>query len=164
MLKFRQFRSDDLDLVKVLIDRTIDVSYAADYPERARAFFKAYHSLDNITSDARSGLTLVVEDGSAIVATVTLKGSSVLRMFVLPEHQGRGLGKELMMLLEAGAQRVGQLHLELDSSLGARSFYEQLGFMVVEEAFHDLGEGQQLRYFKMVKRLEDQRRSQATSR
>ena len=58
-----------------------------------------------------------------------------LHIDILPEWQGRGLGRRLMDTERAAlaSRGVAALHLTMvDENLGARSFYDRLGFRLLE--------------------------------
>lgn len=64
------------------------------------------------------------------------RSRNILALAVLPESQGKGLGRILMRAMEANAFRVGyeRMHLSVDTAnLAARSFYERLGYGYVVE-------------------------------
>jgi len=152
-LALRIFREDDLTAICQLVSETIDCSYEGVYPGNAIAFFKDYHSPENILSDARSGLTLVAHLDGELVATGTLLGTNVRRVFVRPDRQGRGIGGILMHRLEEEATSLEILALDLSSSLPAKEFYLALRYEIVSEENTDEGGGETLRYFEMAKRL-----------
>lgn len=153
MFAARLFTEDDLGTVKTLVDRTIDACYTGVYPPAAVAFFKEYHSLECILDDARAGHTLVIEEDGALIATGTLLGTNVRRMFVDPAAQGRGLGHTLLTHLEAHARTLGLTTLDLSSSLPAHSFYLRHGYITDSEECTPLPSGEVLRYYAMRKRL-----------
>ena len=153
MSQTRTFVTADLVAVKALVDRTIDVSYAGVYPPAVITFFKEYHCRECILADAQAGHTLVIEEDGALLATGTLLGTNVRRMFVDPAMQGRGLGFALLTSLEKYACRVGLTALDLSSSLPARDFYLHHGYRIVNEEAILLPNGEQLRFYAMSKAL-----------
>jgi GNAT superfamily N-acetyltransferase len=74
-----------------------------------------------------------VEDG-LVIGFVTVLSDGVLMasvplLEVLPEHQGRGIGRTLM---EVAISKVGELYqLQLCCDDDVRPFYERLGFQRV---------------------------------
>ena len=153
MLVTRAFVEADLDAVKALVDRTIDVSYAGVYPPAVIAFFKEYHSRDCILDDAQAGHTLVVEEDGTLIATGTLLGTNVRRMFVDPAAQGRGLGNMLLSSLEEHARTLGLTTLDLSASLPAHRFYLNRGYNTDSEEAPPLPGGELLHYYAMSKAL-----------
>ena len=65
------------------------------------------------------------------------------KLYVLPEAQGRGLGRVLIEAVEAAAREAGDATLRLDVNRdnGATGFYERVGFTKVGEAVTEIGEG-----------------------
>ena len=148
----RPFAEADLDAVKTLVDHTIDVSYADVYQPTAIAFFKEYHSRECILGDSQAGHTLVIEEG-ALIATGTLLGTNVRRMFVDPTAQGRGLGQALLSSLEEHARGLGLTALDLHSSLPAHRFYLHQGYTTDSDESTPLANGEVLRFYAMSKML-----------
>jgi len=153
MFVTRAFVEGDLAGVKALVDRTIDASYTGTYPPGAIAFFKDYHSLECILNDARAGLTLVVEEDGKLIATGTLLGTNVRRMFVDPAQRGRGLGCALLSSLERHARALGLTALDLSASLPAHGFYLHYGYNTDSEECDVVTGGDMLRYYEMSKKL-----------
>jgi GNAT superfamily N-acetyltransferase len=85
-----------------------------------------------------------------MVGTGTLVDGEIRRVFVDPEHQGRGVGRGLMERLIERARTEGWTVATLDASLVSRSMYEHLGFRFVREGRHDLGAGLSLDYTVMA--------------
>ncbi|MFJ2479824.1 GNAT family N-acetyltransferase [Pseudomonas sp. NPDC087598] len=71
-----------------------------------------------------------------VVATASLDRDVVRSVFVVPTHQGAGLGKMLMDTLESVAIKEGLPRLRVPSSITAESFYASLGFEKVRDEFH----------------------------
>ena len=124
----RAYRPEDLTAVHALICRTIDACYTGAYPPAAVAYFKEYHSLDTITTEAEQGGTVVLQSGDRIVGVGALVGTTVKRVFVDPERQHQGLGRRIMAHLESLARDRGVTTVELDTSLVSKRFYDSLGY------------------------------------
>jgi GNAT superfamily N-acetyltransferase len=151
----REFREPDLQAVKRLVDKTIDISYADAYPEEAIAFFKEYHSEAHILDDAADGYMIVLEVGGETIGTGTLSGTTIGRVFVDPSYQHQGLGKAIMRTLEEKALANDVETLDLSASLVAKPFYDSLGYTTQEERSIPVENDQELRYYAMVKRIGD---------
>ncbi len=149
----RTFQPDDLAEVSALIHRTIDASYAGVYPPLAIAHFHEHHADYTIVAEAESGHIVVVERDGRMVATGTLVGDEVSRVYVEPERQGQGIGTAIMEALEARAREEGLTDVVLYASVVAKPFYDRLGYVVSEEGERDCGQGQMLRWYRMAKRL-----------
>jgi GNAT superfamily N-acetyltransferase len=147
---YREMDKEDVGAVRGLVCRTVDVSYRGAYSPRAIAFFKEYHSPQNIERDAISGTTLVAFRDGVLVGTGTLVDGEIKRVFVDPEHQGRGIGRGLMERLIERARKEGRATATLDASLVSRSMYEHMGFRSIREGRRDLGDNLSLDYTVMA--------------
>lgn len=55
-------------------------------------------------------------------------------LFVLPEHMGRGIGRELVVAIEDAATTAGLTVIDVTANANALGFYEAVGFRVVGTA------------------------------
>lgn len=149
----RQFHKSDLASLHHLIQGTIDISYSGVYPPRAVQFFKEYHSRLKIMERSQIGEIWLIESKGILMATGALVGNEILGVFVKPEDQGQGFGKEIMGELERRAKEKGFSEVVLSVSLPSRKFYEKLGYEVFEKIFFDVGGGQYLEYWPGRKAL-----------
>jgi GNAT superfamily N-acetyltransferase len=147
----RKFREADLCAVKSLIHKTIVACYPGHYGPEAVRFFADYHNEQAILHDAREGDTIVFEKAGRIVGTGTLAGNEIKRVFVDPACQRQGVGRLIMELLEDAAAASGAAAVTLDASLPSRSFYDRLGYTLVEKAWLDVESGGRLAFFRMQK-------------
>ena len=76
--------------------------------------------------DAKSRIFMLVEDEPKGVVSVT--GSLIEDLYVLPEQQGRGYGTKLLRFAAAIADGTPTLWI-LENNAGARRLYERLGFL-----------------------------------
>jgi GNAT superfamily N-acetyltransferase len=60
----------------------------------------------------------------------------VRTVFILPEYQGRGIGRALMARVELAAITANVAILAVPSSVTAEPFYAKLGFRAVRDSYH----------------------------
>lgn len=149
----RLFEHTDIRQLYGLIQETIDVSYPAYYPDRAVQFFRDYHSVENITKRGQLGELIIIEQEDKMVATGSLVENEISGVFVLPDMQRMGLGKQIMLELESRAERNGISEIMLHVSLPSRKFYEMLNYEIGVPDRIDVGDGQRLKYWKGKKRI-----------
>jgi len=150
----REFRTSDLESVKELINRTIDVCYNGFYLREVMDYFGMYNWDGNILKAARDGYIVVVETQGKIVGTGSIIGEVVLRVFVDPGYQRQGLGKMIMNELERQAATNGVKIVQLRALANARKFYESLGYVTVDKGLVKVDNGGCLEYYQMEKGLE----------
>ncbi|MGQ7355874.1 GNAT family N-acetyltransferase [Streptococcus suis] len=85
----------------------------------------------------RSLLILAAFDGDRLVGLLRAVGDGYSIVFiqdilVLPTYQRQGIGRQLLEQTIAYFPGIYQLHLLTDNTEKTRSFYEALGFTVVE--------------------------------
>ncbi|WP_410508798.1 GNAT family N-acetyltransferase [Methanosarcina hadiensis] len=153
-IEMRTAKPEDIKELKTLIYETIDVCYSGAYSCEAIDYFKEYNNTESILNDILKGHLLILTCGEEIIGTGTLLGSNIRRIFVKPEYQSMGLGKRIMHELEKEALGEKIRKMDLHASLTAHSFYKDLGYQVQSEEVVQVKNGQNLRYYIMVKNLE----------
>lgn len=121
--------------VQSITVQTIRAVYPRYYPAGAVEFFIAHHSDERIAADIASGIVYLLVESEMPVGTVTLRGNEICRLFVLPEHQGKGYGRILLDFAEA-AILARHPRIVLDSSLPAKPIYLRRGYVPGE--FHTI--------------------------
>jgi GNAT superfamily N-acetyltransferase len=153
-IEMRAAKPEDIEELKKLVYGTIDVCYSGTYSCEAIDYFKEYNNTESILDDILKGYFLVITCGKEIIGTGTLLGSNIRRIFVKPEYQNIGLGNRIMHELEKEALEEKIRITDLHASLTAHSFYTALGYQVQSEEVVQIKNGQNLRYYIMVKNLE----------
>lgn len=145
----RQAREADADAISDVIVQALRLSNAADYPPQVIERVAANFDAAGVRALMASREVFVALDGARVVATASLAGDVVRSVFVLPELQGRGVGKALMGYVEGVAQAAAVPCLRVPASLTAVPFYKALGYAVVREVV----DGDE-RTFVMVRELQ----------
>ena len=70
----------------------------------------------------------VYEEEGRITAAIALEGDTISGFFVAPDRQRRGIGRQLLELVEDKARQRGLHALRLSASLTAVGFYERFGY------------------------------------
>ena len=130
----RPFRDEQAEEVSALIGRVLLEVNIRDYPREDLAEFAAYYSPQTVRALAEQGRTYVVTEGERAVACgsiVPLEEDGVREIravFVLPEWEGRGIGRTLMAVLEADPLFLSARRVVVSASLTAHPFYARLGY------------------------------------
>jgi N-acetylglutamate synthase-like GNAT family acetyltransferase len=112
-----------------------------------------YHDEQAVRRDARAGCIVVLERAGRTIATGTLVGDEIKRVFVDPMAQRRGAGRRIMRYLEEKARSLGIATVRLDASLPSKAFYDTLGYVTIEKTFLPLENDRRLDFFKMQRSL-----------
>lgn len=98
---------------------------------------------------------LVAEEGSDILGMgiMDFERREINALYVHPKIQGMGVGKLLLMELEAKASESNLDQLILYSTINALEFYIHFGYREGNKTFHDLPNGIRLECIRMHKML-----------
>jgi len=152
-IQVRQAEEEDLPSIYRLVQNVVAISYNGVYPAEAIEAFHNHHSEEQIRIDAANGYTIVAEYNSEIVGTGTLYETSILRVYISPRHQRRGIGRLIVQELEKKALAEKLTALDLGASLISRQFWESLGFVVHREDYVPVRNDRKLHYFWMIKTI-----------
>ena len=152
VMKIEQATELMFSAVKRITHETIDEIYPQYYPAGAVDLFKRYHSDENILSDIKNGYVFLLYVDAEPIATITINGNHILRLFVLSEYQHKGYGNALLDFAE---KKIAESYteVELDASFPAKHIYLKRGYS--EKEYHKLQaeNGDYLCYDVMVKNL-----------
>lgn len=125
--------------MKRISEITISEVYPHYYPDGAVRYFLEHHSEADIISDIKlHRVFLCLDLEQNIVGTVTIKANEICRLFVLPEHQGKGYGTEMLDYAE-NAISYKYSEVMLAASLPAKRLYLKRGYIDTE--FHIIPAG-----------------------
>ena len=148
---YRRAKAEEAEKICSIVQGTKSAIYPHYYTQAVVDFFGRLHSLENITKDIAEGrIDVLLVDGEA-VGTGSRIEDHITRVYVLPEHEGKGYGSIIMDHLEAEIFNEYD-QCDLDASLPATLFYEHRGFKTVEHRKHELGDGEVMIYEIMEKK------------
>ena len=131
----RRFQNSDADEVSKLIIKTLRTTnikdYSAEYIENDVKMFTP----DGVIERAGWTHFYVVCDGCVIVGCGAIgpywdkkDESSLFTIFVLPEYQGRGVGRKIIEALEQDEFFLRSKRIEIPASITALEFYKKMGY------------------------------------
>lgn len=131
----RSFKEEDAAEVARVIAETLRVSNSRDYSKEYIEANISSHSADVLIERAKQGHMYVACDGSRIVGCGAVAGywgsqteSILLTIFVLPEYQGRGIGRRIIETLEQDEYFLRAKRIEIPASITAVEFYRKMGY------------------------------------
>lgn len=124
----RKASAKDLPICSKLICQVIGEIEAKHYSAEVVRGWQDYNSPSNLEKEAASTEYIVYEENDTILGVGAIAGAHIKRVYVLPCHQGRGIGRLLMGRLEEIAKGNGFRDCELYSTVNALDFYKRLGY------------------------------------
>jgi N-acetylglutamate synthase-like GNAT family acetyltransferase len=131
-MKVRHFESQDAEILCQLIVQNLQQVLIHDYPKGAIEALMPFYTPEMITARSKHLYTLVGTLGNGLVGTASLDYDRVRNVFVDVARHRRGMGKNLMVAIEAYAQEQHLKNIYLMSGLSAFRFYEKLGYKIVK--------------------------------
>lgn len=149
-LNIRAAVETDIPLLRDLAERTWRSSYADILTTEQMDYMLGWmYAPEQIVQELRDGVfwELAESDGAPVAfLSLTLKAeeAKLNKLYVLPEHQGRGIGGELLRHIETLAASRGARSIWLQvnkQNERARRAYEHAGYRVERAAVFDIGGG-----------------------
>ena len=131
----RKFVNSDADEVSALIIRTLRTTNIKDYSEEFIENDVKMFSPDGVIERAGWTHFYVICDNDIIIGCGAIgpywgkeDESSLFNIFVLPEYQGKGVGRKIIETLEQDEFFLRAKRIEIPASITACDFYRKLGY------------------------------------
>lgn len=130
-------------------------------PEQIDYMLDMMYSESSLDAQMKKGsqfLIVYAENDPAGFAAYIKSGDNIFKLdkiYVLPEQQGKGIGKQMIDHVTDIIRKQGAaaLQLQVNRNNKARQFYERLGFSVLYEKDFPIGDGFVMNDYVMEKKL-----------
>lgn len=134
-MEIRRFKETDAQAVSALIAKTLRTTNIRDYSSEFIENEVKVLTPEYIAWRASWTHFYVVCEGEIIIGCGAIgpywgseTESSLFTIFVLPEHQGRGIGRKIVETLEQDEFALRAKRIEIPASITACAFYRKLGY------------------------------------
>ena len=134
-MTIRRFETEDAPAVSDLIITTLRVSNTRDYPADMMEELILHMQPADILQRASWTHFYVAEDAGKIIGCGAIgpywgkeDESSLFTIFVLPECQGKGIGRRIVETLEQDEYALRARRIEIPASITGLPFYRKLGY------------------------------------
>jgi len=134
-MEIRLLRQEDAAETAQVIAKTLRTSNRKDYSQEYIEDNVSSLSADVLIERAKGGHMYVVCDRARIVGCGAIAGywgstteSILLTIFVLPEYQGKGIGRQIIRTLEQDEFFLRANRIEIPASITAVEFYRKMGY------------------------------------
>lgn len=131
----RKFQEEDADEVSTLIIKTLRTTNIKDYSEEYIENDVKMFTPEGVKQRAGWTHFYVICDHDAIVGCGSIgpywgkeDESSLFNIFVLPEYQGKGVGRKIIETLENDEFFLRAKRVEIPASITACEFYKKMGY------------------------------------
>ena len=162
MLSIRKAGNTDIPLIRELTFKVWPQTYAAIISkEQINFMLEMMYSETSLQQQMNDGCQfIIVYDESEAVGFAAYQETepSVFKLhkiYVLLSQQGKGTGRFVIDYILSTVEKRGAtaLQLQVNRNNKAKDFYEKLGFILIEEADFDIGNGFFMNDYVMEKRL-----------
>ena len=134
-MKIRRFAENDAEKVSAMIILTLKTTNSKDYSEEAIKTLEKQLQPSHILERAGWTHFYVVEENDTIIGCGAIgpywgseTESSLFTIFVLPEYQGKGIGRKIIEALEQDEYFLKAKRVEIPASITAVNFYRKMGY------------------------------------
>ena len=134
-MEIRRFRDEDAQAVSEVIRTTIRISNTKDYPVELMDELIASETLEAVLQRASWTHFYVACDEGKIIGCGAIgpywgkeDESSLFTIFVLPEYQGKGVGRLIVEVLEKDEYFIRAKRIEIPASITGVPFYLKMGY------------------------------------
>ena len=134
-MKIRRFEPADARAVSDVIVKTLRISNTKDYPPEEMEELILYQQPADVMQRASWTHFYVAEEEGQIVGCGAIgpywgreDESSLFTIFVLPERQGRGVGRKIVETLERDEYALRARRIEIPASITGLPFYRKMGY------------------------------------
>jgi len=134
-MKIRRLTEQDAQAVSELIITTIRISNVKDYPPELMEELVKTQTPEHVLERASWTHFYVAEEAGRIVGCGAIgpywgkeDESSLFSIFVLPDCQGKGIGRAIVKVLEQDEFALRARRIEIPASITGLPFYRKLGY------------------------------------
>jgi GNAT superfamily N-acetyltransferase len=135
MIKVRKFETTDATEVSALIKKTLRITNSKDYSPEFIEKEMAQFTPEKVIERASWTHFYVFCDEERIVGCGAVgpywgseTESCLFNIFVLPEYQGKGVGRKIIETLESDEYALRAKRIEIPASITACAFYRKMGY------------------------------------
>lgn len=134
-MEIRRFKQEDATQLSNVIVETVKISNSKDYSPKYVEMNVLSHSPESLIERANNSHMYVVCDNSKIIGCGAIAEfweskteSILLTIFVLPDYQGKGIGRKIIETLEKDEYFIRANRIEIPASITAVEFYKKMGY------------------------------------
>ena len=134
-MEIRRFRNEDAPAVADVIAYTLRTTNIKDYSEEYIENDISFLTAEKLVERSSWTHMYVVCDGERIIGCGAIGAywgkedeSSLFTIFVLPEYQGKGIGRAIMDTLEKDEYFLRAKRIEIPASITGVPFYLKMGY------------------------------------
>jgi ribosomal protein S18 acetylase RimI-like enzyme len=165
MITIQEATVADIKIIQDIANRTWPIAYGEILSKKQLEYMMdlIYSELSLIEQmQKKEQLFYIAFDESAALAFIAIEHNyreeavtRIHKIYILPETQGKGIGKLLIDFADKEAKKsdAKALSLNVNRYNKALLFYQKLGFTIISEEDIEIGDGYLMEDYKMEKQL-----------
>lgn len=162
MLSIRIASPEDIPLIRELTFKVWPQTYAAIIsPQQIDYMLEMMYSETSLQKQMQEGIRFILVYDEAVPAGFAAYQQiqpgiyKLHKIYILTSQQGKGTGKFVLdhIVHEIKQKGATALQLQVNRHNKAKSFYEKMGFTVIQEADFDIGNGYFMNDYVMEKKI-----------
>ena len=165
MITIREALDNELHLVQEIAHKTWPHTYAEILGEEQLNFMlDSFYSIETLleSKQLKGHIFILLFENEKCVGFTSFEhefkksnNTHIHKIYLLPETQGKGLGKMLLQSVQQAAEAIdaSTLSLNVNRFNSALNFYNKLGFETIEEVDIAIGNGYLMQDYVMEKKL-----------
>lgn len=148
MIEIKKVGTESIPVIKSIAETTWPVAYGEILTQEQLAYMlHLIYSESALEDQMQKGQQFIIANDEnkavAFAAYSPKENNSTIyklhKIYILPNQQGKGLGKLLVDYIIKDIAPCSILHLNVNRHNKARFFYEKLGFKIIKEEDIDIG-------------------------
>jgi len=136
-MKIRKFKDKDAKRVVEIIKRCDEEISSRDYSNEVIRLWSARLNADYIINKSKERLCFVVTEKSIVRGYISCENFEIKKLHIDPDYHKKGFGKKLIGAVEKILKERGEKKIVVQSSIGAKRFYEKCGFKKNRDIFEE---------------------------
>jgi GNAT superfamily N-acetyltransferase len=124
----RRFTHSDGERCREIIRSCFDLNVILDFPVKQQV--KGYLTTNGYLEDKAERSEIYVFENNRILGLGGLTDNKIERVYIDPNYQGRGIGRDLVKFLEELAKKRGTRELIVHAFLNSISFFHKNGYVI----------------------------------
>lgn len=165
MITISEAGRNDVKIIQDITYKTWPITYGEILTEEQLNYMlDLFYSDEALTAqlDKREQLFYLISDENSVLGFIGIEHNykkeaitKIHKIYLLPETQGKGIGKSVIESIGklAVANNSSSLFLNVNRFNKALHFYEKTGFKIIDEVNIEIGNGYLMEDFVMEKRL-----------
>jgi len=165
MITITEAKISDIKQIQKIVDITWPITYGEILSKEQLEYMLGLFYSDEALSDQynkKEQLFYLISDDEVNIGFIGIEHhykdkaiTKIHKIYLLPETQGKGIGKKVIDLIEKLAleNKSKTLSLNVNRFNSALGFYKKIGFEVIDEVNIDIGNGYLMEDYVMEKKI-----------